>query len=235
MNNPPDNDRLRWYLSDVERQLWQLPETERAEQIDEVRQHLELLITRNLSNKSDPDDAVRRATLEFGDPVEIGREIASEAGWSGLDPGSLWTGVATGVVWFYVARLPFAWLGAFIFAGLSSVSESLRSLTVDMWAFKILDGTALVVVPAVAGICAAYAAPRYAGKSILIAAAIALTFISLPNAMASLLSPNPLIVRKIEAILGVEAGWWVGMGYLSAVACVYRLRRLRPPSLRLVN
>ena len=75
MDSPPEQRVLQRYLDRLEQWLSMLPETDRAEMLQEVRQHILALAAAHGCQPDAPIDAMRRALREFGKADTIGLSL----------------------------------------------------------------------------------------------------------------------------------------------------------------
>ena len=69
------NKRLDNYLQKLDHELKLLPEERRMEELREIRQHLEAIVTRLMEGGLSEEEAVEAATSQFGAAREVGHEL----------------------------------------------------------------------------------------------------------------------------------------------------------------
>lgn len=72
-----DNRRLDDYITTLGRRLQGLPQTQREEELHEVRQHLEALVAGHVLRGMSEADAVDAALRQFGRAEQIGKDLAA--------------------------------------------------------------------------------------------------------------------------------------------------------------
>jgi len=78
MDSPRSDALIDAYFSQLNAQLRNLPEEQRRELEQELRQHLAALVAANEEIGRSPEEATAAALARFGDPVRIGRRMARE-------------------------------------------------------------------------------------------------------------------------------------------------------------
>jgi hypothetical protein len=79
MVSPRSDALIDDYFSQLNAQLRALPEEQRRELEQELRQHLAALVAANEEIGRSPEEATAAALARFGDPVRIGRRLARES------------------------------------------------------------------------------------------------------------------------------------------------------------
>ena len=69
------HSRLEQYLQTVERNLDTLPAEERANELDEIRLHMESLVQANIELGSTEEEAVKQTLAQFGRAQTIGQDL----------------------------------------------------------------------------------------------------------------------------------------------------------------
>lgn len=69
------NKRLDSYLQKLDYELRLLPEERRAEELREIRQHLEAIVTRLMEGGLSEEEATEAATAQFGAARAVGHEL----------------------------------------------------------------------------------------------------------------------------------------------------------------
>ena len=69
------NKRLDPYLQKLDHELRPLPEDRREEELREIRQHLEAIVTRLMEGGLSEEEAVEAATSQFGEAHAVGHEL----------------------------------------------------------------------------------------------------------------------------------------------------------------
>lgn len=88
-----DNGRLEQYLTTIDAGLQTLPAARRAEELREIRQHLEALVAGHMARGAAEADAVEAAIRQFGHAEKIGRGL--EAAWERRRAPRLWPHLLT--------------------------------------------------------------------------------------------------------------------------------------------
>src|SRR5262245_39311478 len=83
MENPRSEALIDAYFAKLHAQMGRMPEAQRRELEQELRQHLAALVARRVELGLSPEGATAAALARFGDPVRIGRRLARESrsGW----------------------------------------------------------------------------------------------------------------------------------------------------------
>jgi hypothetical protein len=114
MDSPRSDALIDAYFTQLSAQLRPLPEEQRRELEQELRQHLAALVAANEEIGRSPEEATAAALARFGDPVRIGRRLARETRRLGVccwasDGRSRWVRAATRIG---------VYTGAWIFGGM---------------------------------------------------------------------------------------------------------------------
>lgn len=72
-----DDRRLEHYITTLGKRLQSLPQSQREEDLREVRQHLEALVAGHVMRGMSEADAVAAALRQFGRAEQIGKELAA--------------------------------------------------------------------------------------------------------------------------------------------------------------
>lgn len=72
-----DNTRLDQYTARLSTSLTHLTAAQRAEELHEIRQHLDALVAGQIAHGHDEADAVELALRQFGHAEDVGRELAA--------------------------------------------------------------------------------------------------------------------------------------------------------------
>jgi hypothetical protein len=78
MDSPRSEALIDAYFAQLNAQLRHLPEEQRRELEQELRQHLAALVAAHEEIGRSPDEATAAALARFGDPVRIGRQLTRE-------------------------------------------------------------------------------------------------------------------------------------------------------------
>jgi hypothetical protein len=78
MDNPRSDVRIDAYCAQLDARLVGMPEAQRRELEQELRQHLAALVAAYEELGRTPEEATAAALARFGDPVRIGRRLARE-------------------------------------------------------------------------------------------------------------------------------------------------------------
>lgn len=114
MDNPRSVALIEVYFARLDTQLRPLPEEQRRELEQELRQHLAALVAAHEEIGRSPEEATAAALARFGDPVRIGRRLTREA------RGRRWCSPAPdgSSRWVRAALLIGVYTGAWIFGGM---------------------------------------------------------------------------------------------------------------------
>jgi hypothetical protein len=114
MDSPRSDALIDAYFAQLSVQLRNLPEGQRRELEQELRQHLAALVAANEEIGRSPEEATAAALARFGDPVQLGRQLTCESRprWAcGLAPDGRSR-------WLRAVILIGVYTGAWIFGGM---------------------------------------------------------------------------------------------------------------------
>ena len=207
------HSRLETYLNEVASRLGPLPAKARADELREMRAHLEAAYAAGLARGQSEDEAARAVLAQFGTPDVVGAETVSA--WRRgrrLDRRSFWGAAACGLVLSYlVPRLleppVLTWFGRF------------HPGRVPDWAEYVLIAWFVLIPVLVGGISGALFPRRAAagvglamlGGAVVIAAEVAFGVIHLPSALSAADQGRLALTLASRSIVGgvfsVGAAW----------------------------
>lgn len=169
MNSQLDETPMEEYLDQICAEFGDLPADWRAAQREELHGHLRAMAEACSESGSEPDQAVREALRQFGEPSEVGRAMARKYWPSDLRSDSFLFAFATASVWLfglvgttsYVLRLGLIW---YLSTGPLLTHRADFSIF-----YQALSGFAVLAPPLVAGCMTGLATPKHSVLAMLVA------------------------------------------------------------------
>lgn len=220
MKSALDETLLENYLDQLCAEFSDLPAAWQAEQREELDAHLRTMSDACSELGSEPNQALREALHQFGEPAQVGRAMARKYWPSDIRSDSFLLALTTAIVWllglFGTASLAHILWGYWLL----TMGAGSHSFSFDIWQ---MVGNLIVFFPAViSGCMTGLATPKHSVLAMLIA--VPLLFIAVccyGHIYAGMIVRNCIT----DMVLGVFAAHLVSRWML----------RKKPPLLRLIS
>lgn len=167
MNSPLDETLLTEYLDQICAEFSDLPAAWQADQREELEAHLRAMAIACSEFGSEPDLALREALKQFGEPAQVGREMARRYWPSDIRSNSFLRALMTASVWL-ISLFGTACLAHILWGyWLLNMRAGSHNLSVDIWQTV---GYLIVFLPAViSGCMTGLATPKHSVLAMLVA------------------------------------------------------------------